>query len=374
MATHKEPATIAQEVKHLPLQEKPTPDLFDADLATWYQHPDRAFDGWLAKHGFRPGTAVVYRAMWGKLLRWSGEQGVPPLKWSAAQIGAFLDAQNLHKNHRYRYARLIERVFHHLSSLQQNLHNPASQAVKTHLADGENDPTAFLLPGERDLLVARILAPMPEALPGRGDRAERGGRSGSDSLSPTQWKRARDVALLAVLLGGGLKVGEVRALRVDALEGAEDGATGAMAIRMVRPDNGRAYMVPLFGFAHAPLRHWLVVRQASESLGDLVFPTMPNGQPLHAASVYRRVEILLEEAGVLAGRSERASPQTLRNTCGAMHFDAGTPPVAVAQMLGMRDLESGWRLHAAYEAWQARVGLPTMGRQASRQTGESGQA
>lgn len=109
----------------------PQPDaLFDADLDAWHRQPERAFDGWLASHGFRHGTAVVYRAMWGKLLRWSGEQGLPPLTWSAGQIGAFLDAQDLHKRHRYRYARLIERVFHHLSLLQQNLHNPASQAVK----------------------------------------------------------------------------------------------------------------------------------------------------------------------------------------------------------------------------------------------------
>lgn len=327
-------------------------DLFDADLAAWYKTPERAFDGWLAQHGFRPGTAVVYRAMWGKLLRWSGEQGLPPLKWSAAQIGQFLDAQNLHKRHRYRYARLIERVFHHLARLQQNLHNPASQAVKAHLAEGENDPTAFLLPGERDLLVARILAPVAEALPQE-----------ADALSPTQWKRARDVALLAVLLGGGLKVAEVRALRVDALDGVDG---GAMAIRMVRTDNGRAYMVPLFGFAHQALRHWLAVRHAAETLGNLVFPAMANGRPMHAASVYRRIEILLEEAGVLAGRIERASPQTLRNTCGAMHFDAGATPAAVAQLLGMRDLESGWRLHAAYEAWQARAGLRAMAKPSTR--------
>lgn len=330
-------------------------DLFDADLAAWYGQPERAFDGWLAHHGFRPGTAVVYRAMWGKLLRWSGEQGLPPLKWSAAQIGAFLDAQDLHKRHRYRYARLIERIFHHLASLQQNLHNPASQAVKSHLAEGENDPTAFLLPGERDLLVARILAP--------GLPAERDGKAGKDGISPTAWKRARDVALLAVLLGGGLKVAEVRALRIESIKRVND---GAMSIRMVRPDNGRAYTVPLFGFARAPLRQWLALRAAADTLGDLVFPAMANGRPMHAASVYRRVEILLEEAGVLAGRSERASPQTLRNTCGAMHFDAGATPAAVAQLLGMRDLESGWRLHAAYEAWQARTGLPLMARQPER--------
>lgn len=337
-------------------------ELFDADLAAWYAHPERAFDGWLARHGFRHGTATVYRAMWGKLLRWSGEQGMPPLKWSADQLAAFLDAQNLHKRHRYRYARLIERVFHHLSTLQQNLHNPASQAVKAHLAEGENDPTAFLLPGERDLLVARILAPEPEPLPAK---------DGERGISPTQWKRARDIALLAVLLGGGLKVAEVRALRLESLEGVGQGAIG---IRMVRTDNGRAYQVPLFSFVQAPLRHWLALREAAGSLGELVFPAMANGRPMHAASIYRRIEILLEEAGVLAGRSERASPQTLRNTCGAMHFDAGTPPAAVAQLLGMRDLESGWRLHSAYEAWQARTGLPPPPKPGGRQAGEATQA
>lgn len=317
--------------------------LFDADLAAWRDHPERAFDGWLAQHGFRHGTSVVYRAMWGKLLRWSAERGLPPLSWSAEQIGEFLDAQQLHKSHRYRYTRLIERVFHHLSRLREGMHNPGSQAVRAHLAEGENDPTAFLLPGERDLLVARILG--PAGLPA--------GAAGG-AASPTQWKRARDAALLAVLLGGGVKVAEARALRVDVIE---DGAPGRMALRMVRTDNGRAYTVPLFPLAHAPLRAWLALREASGTLGSLVFPAMPAGRPMHAASVYRRVEILLDEAGVLAGRSERASPQTLRNTCAAMHFDAGTAPAEVAQCLGMRDLESGWRLRAAYEAWQQRAGL-----------------
>ncbi|SPS01494.1 tyrosine-type recombinase/integrase [Cupriavidus taiwanensis] len=317
--------------------------LFDADLAAWRDHPERAFDGWLAQHGFRHGTSVVYRAMWGKLLRWSAERGLPPLSWSAEQIGEFLDAQQLHKSHRYRYARLIERVFHHLSRLREGMHNPGSQAVRAHLAEGENDPTAFLLPGERDLLVARILGPA-------------GAPAGANSAaaSPTQWKRARDAALLAVLLGGGLKVAEARALRIDVIA---DGAPGRMALRMVRPDNGRAYTVPLFPLAHAPLRAWLALRETSGTLGSLVFPAMQTGRPMHAASVYRRVEILLDEAGVLAGRSERASPQTLRNTCAAMHFEAGTAPAEVAQCLGMRDLESGWRLRAAYEAWQARAGL-----------------
>jgi len=92
-----------------------------------------------------------------------------------------------------------------------------------------------------------------------------------------------------------------------------------------------------------------------------VFPAMPSGRPMHAASVYRRVELLLDQAGVLSARSERASPQTLRNTCGAMHFEAGASPATVSQWLGMRDFESGWRLRAAHEAWVARAGLPPGG-------------
>lgn len=320
----------------------PQAALFDADLASWHSHPERAFDGWLARNGFRHGTSVVYRAMWGKLLRWSAERGLAPLSWSAGQIGEFLDEQDLHKSHRYRYARLIERIYNHLARLQDGLHNPASQAVRAHLAEGENDPTAFLLPGERDLLIARVLGPAGEAA------AEGAG------VSPTEWKRARDTALVAVLLGAGLKVGEVRALRTMAIDTSR---TGRVMLRMAKPESGRTYETPLFAFAHRPLRAWLALREASGTLGDLVFPAMPSGRPLHAASVYRRVELLLDEAGVLSARSERASPQTLRNTCGAMHFEAGASPAMVAQWLGMRDFESGWRLRAAHEAWTARAGL-----------------
>lgn len=273
--------------------------LFDADLAAWRDHPERAFDGWLARHGFRHGTSVVYRAMWGKLLRWSAERGLPPLSWSAEQIGEFLDAQQLHKSHRYRYTRLIERVFHHLARLREGMHNPASQAVRAHLADGENDPTAFLLPGERDLLVARILG--PAGMPA-GDT--------HTAASPTQWKRARDAALLAVLLGGGLKVGEARALRVDAIEA---GAPGRMALRMVRADNGRAYTVPLFSLAHAPLRAWLALREASGTLGGLVFR--------HAVGAADACRLGLPARGDPAGRGRCAGrPQRTRVAADAAQY------------------------------------------------------
>ncbi|MBY4898415.1 tyrosine-type recombinase/integrase [Cupriavidus sp. AU9028] len=333
------------------LSPSPAPDerdLFAGDLASWRADPAQAFDHWMASRGFGQRTAVVYRAMWGKWLRWAAGRGLAPLAWSSAEIAAFLDAQDLHKRHRYRYARLIERVFHHLALLQSGLHNPGSQAVRSHLAEGENDPTAFLLPAERDALIGKLLAPAAAPTGPDGDEPPR-------KLSPTAWKRARDVALLAVLLGAGLKVGEVRTLRLDQL--AADGGE----IAMTRPENGRTYRVPVFSFARAPLLAWLAVRQAGGTLGQLVFPAQPGGRPLHAVSLYRRVERLLEEAGVLQSRTERASPQTLRNSYAALHFENGEPPAEVAAYLGLRDVESGWRLHAAHAAWLARSGLLAAG-------------
>lgn len=336
------------------LSHSPQPverDLFAGDLASWRADPAQAFDHWMAAHGFGQRTAVVYRAMWGKWLRWAAGRGLAPLAWSSGEIAAFLDAEGLHKRHRYRYARLIERVFHHLTLLQSGLHNPGSQAVRNHLADGENDPTAFLLPAERDELIQKLLAPVAVPAP---TAAQDGGASGHRP-TPTSWKRSRDVALLAVLLGAGLKVGEVRALRLEQL------AADAGEIVMTRADSGRTYRVPVFAFARAPLLAWLAVRRAGGALGQLVFPAQPAGRPLHVVSLYRRVERLLDEAGVLQSRTERASPQTLRNSYAAWHFESGQPPAQVAEYLGLRDVESGWRLHAAHAAWQARSGLLAAG-------------
>ncbi len=260
----------------------PQAALFDADVASWRSHPERAFDGWLARNGFRHGTSVVYRAMWGKLLRWSAERGLAPLSWSAGQIGEFLDEQDLHKSHRYRYARLIERIYNHLARLQDGLHNPASQAVRAHLAEGENDPTAFLLPGERDLLIARVLGPPGEIAP-------------DGAASPTEWKRARDVALVAVLLGAGLKVGEIRTLRGMAIDSSR---AGRVVLRMAKPETGRAYEAPLFGFAHRPLTAWL----AAGSVGNAGRP----GVPCHAERAPDARRIRLPARGAAARRGWRA--------------------------------------------------------------------
>lgn len=84
-----------------------------------------------------------------------------------------------------------------------------------------------------------------------------------------------------------------------------------------------------------------------------MFVADAGGRVLHAASIYRRVEAWLAALPALLHRSERLSPQTLRNGYTAALFDAGADPAEVGYALGLRDATSAWRLRAAYAEWQA---------------------
>ncbi|RYP55549.1 hypothetical protein DL771_012416 [Monosporascus sp. 5C6A] len=94
-------------------------------------------------------------------------------------------------------------------------------------------------------------------------------------------------------------------------------------------------------------------RAARQVPGERVFVADAGGRLLHAASIYRRVEAWLAALPALLHRSERLSPQTLRNGYTAALFDAGADPAEVGYALGLRDATSAWRLRAAYAEWQA---------------------
>jgi hypothetical protein len=129
---------------HLAPPATSSPDLFQPSLRDWADQPAQAFEHWLAARGYRESSATVYRAMWRKWLRWTESHQRALADWSAGDIAAFLDESGLTKLHRYRYARLIERVFHQLELLRTGTHNPASSAVRQKLAEGENDTSTFL--------------------------------------------------------------------------------------------------------------------------------------------------------------------------------------------------------------------------------------
>ncbi|ANH36087.1 tyrosine-type recombinase/integrase [Ralstonia nicotianae] len=308
----------------------PSPDLFQPNLQDWTDQPAQAFEHWLAARGYRASSATVYRAMWRKWLRWTEAHRRALADWSAADIAAFLDEAGLTKLHRYRYARLIERVFHQLALLREGTHNPASIAVRQKLAEGENDPTAFLSRAERIAIDASLAVTA----------------AAGEAANASAFKLARDRAIVAVCHGAGLKVAQVQSLRLRQV--AADQATIS-----VEPARGKPYDAPLLETARPALSAWLAVRAQAEVPGERIFVADAGGRAMHAASIYRRVESWLGELPALVHRNERLSPQTLRNGYAAALFDAGAGPAEVGHALGLRDPASAWRLRAAYTDWLA---------------------
>ncbi|CAJ0789670.1 Tyrosine recombinase XerC [Ralstonia condita] len=309
----------------------PVADLFQPSLQDWAAQPAQAFEHWLAARGYRASSATVYRAMWRKWLRWTEARQRALSDWSAGDIAAFLDESGLTKLHRYRYARLIERVFHQLELLRTGTHNPASAAVQQKLAEGENDPTTFLSAAERAAIEASL---------------DVGAGAAEAAVNASAFKLARDRALVAVCHGAGLKVAQVQSLLLRQVHDALGGIT-------IEPARGPSYQAPLLEAARPALAAWLSVRRHAEVPGERVFVADASGRVMHAASVYRRVEAWLAALPALMHRSERLSPQTLRNGYAAALFDAGAAPAEVGIALGLRDQTSAWRLRAAYADWQA---------------------
>src|SRR5580698_1551986 len=179
----------------------PSTDLFDQEREDWRRDPQIAFDAWLAKQHFRRSSAEVYQAQWGLFLDWLGARQKTLVTVDTPTIAEFVSGLEIRKPQRIRYLRLIERVLDHVREIESASTNPARFIAQ----DGEaawrnardNEPTGFLTPQERALLVAHLFSPVSQ-------------------LSAAQrWRERRDRALIAVFLGGGLKTGEARTLTVS---------------------------------------------------------------------------------------------------------------------------------------------------------------
>jgi integrase len=309
----------------------PASDLFDQEREDWRRDPRIAFDAWLSKQHFRRSSAEVYQAQWGLFLDWMALRHTTLMTVDTRTIADFVAGLAIRKPQRVRYLRLIERVLDHVREIELASTNPARFIAQ----DGEaawrnardNEPTGFLTPQERALLVAHLFSPVSQ-------------------LSAAQrWRERRDRALIAVFLGGGLKTGEARSLTVSCV------SPGSPWVTIDSPNPALIRRTRLAPFAVAALDAWLAERRLSELAGNLVFPASPSGRPMHKATMLRSVDALIEAAGFAESRESRASPQTLRNTFAADLFETGVAADLVGQWLGFMQSVSANRLHRAWKSW-----------------------
>jgi site-specific recombinase XerD len=325
------------------------PDIFDRN-SVWLTEPLVAFGAFIRSEAFvelgryatlrrnagkpvRPlkeSSAEIYVHMFSNYLRWLTAHRLQLQEATPGDIMTFLNARHtdkrgrvseLHSLIRVRYLRLLERVYAHCNVTPNPARDAAFNIYRTS-ATGADKPKAFLnQSGQMTFLEELAAAPAFDE---------------TNPDAPT-WKRRRDRALLAMMLGAGLRVSEVLALRTDQLGGQE--RDGSIPIKI--PDHaagGDGHKTVLRPFAARHVLPWIEERKKREIPSKLLFPTsLKTGAPLNKATVYRHVKATLERAGI---EVERMGGRTLRNSFAVRELENGAPVELVKQYMGHHELRS----------------------------------
>ncbi|HEY8608180.1 MAG TPA: tyrosine-type recombinase/integrase [Noviherbaspirillum sp.] len=300
--------------------------LFDTPRI-WNAAPTEAFAAWLVSDAFavnrrgerqqlRDSSVRVYRAMFSKFARevLVPEDGRPPKQLpavSADDIRRFLDTNALTKGIRHRYIKLLERTFDHLASIGMMEANPArGLAIRQPTRSGAgNEKTMWLSQAQQDA----VLAALPS---GEG------------------WKAQRSRAMIAAVLGGGLKVSEVIRLPINSVGARQE--DGSLLLDVYPAGAGRMHRTRVSAQVAGILAQWRATREGLPLPGKLLFPAGPTGGGLHPATVYRQVKAVLAEAGIPEDLVKRRGARTLRNSFAIRQLETGAAPALVGEYLGHR--------------------------------------
>lgn len=156
-------------------------------------------------------------------------------------------------------------------------------------------------------------------------------------------KRARDLALIALMLASGIREGETVALRVDDLRQRLD---GQLALWVRHGKGGKARVVPYGAMEDVlrPVDAWLALAGIE---GGAVWRGLypPDGAGYHRvrpSAMTRRalIDVVMAYPAMIDGELVTLRPHDLRRSYARMLFDAGVEPVRIQQNLGHSDLKT----------------------------------
>ena len=322
------------------------PDLFDK-LDVWLTSPMLAYSSWISRQdNLEDSTKTVYLAMFGRFCAWLDERSQRLDTVSPDHIIRFLDEINPNlpesrqhaqaSRQRWQYIRQLEFVYSHLGTLGYSGPNICSQVgAKPDVDKGRDKPTRFLSPEESRAVMSLIQTRLDEL------RRE---QKGVDD-----WTEYRDLALISVMIGAGLKVGHISRLTLNCIDMVEE------RIDLSLP--GYTHRARILAFAISPIKAWLAIQkqlhgggldgkakvfEADRSVG---FGRTSASVTLSPSSIHRRTERLLKLAGI---SGDRASAQTLRNTYAALLIDGGATDEHLNDFLGLQASVTAKRLREAY--------------------------
>jgi integrase len=156
------------------------------------------------------------------------------------------------------------------------------------------------------------------------------------AAQPLPWKALRDCTALALMLGGGLTPGDVRALTLDAVA-VDGGRKQGVPWKLSLPGNGNAPAreTPIAPWAGRQLAFWLQVRAEQGIPGDYVFPATGAGTPWSHTGCYKACKAALDAAGM---GDDAGGMFKLRHTFALRQLAKGRTESEVARWLGLLDV------------------------------------
>lgn len=271
-------------------------------------------------------SAETYTFMFSRFVSWTKENTkipIPLLK--SEQISHFLDEVDSTTSSalRWRYLRLIERVYSNLEYHGVISENPVSSLVQERIntkgrrsVAGVDNPTEWISNAETHQLKTTL-----------SELTIR------DSLVTNMghWKNCRDVALTSIILGAGLKTAEALALTKSDI-GFHD---NTCVIDISKGfGTGLSRIARVQAFASDYIQLWLNLNTDNETM----FPGIKgNTTPMDHATAYRRVKKIFSAAHIPI---KHAGCRSLRNTFAAELISNGVDLELVTEKMGLRENKS----------------------------------
>ncbi|MDP3654580.1 MAG: tyrosine-type recombinase/integrase [Rhodoferax sp.] len=194
----------------------------------------------------------------------------------------------------------------------------------------------------QDVRAPRAPKPLPKAL-GVDDAVQFADFESDDDA----WLEARDAAMVELLYGSGLRVGELVGLDVVASPRARGWVDMSAAEAHVLGKGAKRRSVPVGRMALQALERWLGLRGPSGTLGpDLVAPSQAdaaaalftgrNGTRLTAQSVWAR----LKRRSLQAGLATPVHPHMLRHSFASHVLQSSSDLRAVQELLGHANIST----------------------------------
>lgn len=179
----------------------------------------------------------------------------------------------------------------------------------------------------QDVRAPKAGKPLPKAL--SVDQAVQLASFQSDNTDP--WLEARDAAIVELLYGAGLRVGELTGLDVLADSGARGWIDLQAAEAHVLGKGAKRRTVPVGAKALAALQHWLVLRDPSLAHTEQKALFIGrNGTRLSAQSIWQRLRL----RGVQAGLATPVHPHMLRHSFASHLLQSSSDLRGVQELLG----------------------------------------